>query len=145
MRNQHRCHRPGAAAVELAFLLPFLLFVAVIATDWARLLYHTITIEQAARCGANYAADEVTQPESRFYDPNPAVAVEKVVRAEASNLDQGKLPTPTVVKSTDASGRPVVTVTVKYNFKTLTRFPGVPANEALTRAATMRVYPVAPN
>ncbi|HJZ53870.1 MAG TPA: TadE/TadG family type IV pilus assembly protein [Gemmataceae bacterium] len=145
MPTRTRRPRGGAAAVELAALLPFLLFLAVIATDWARLLNHTITIEQAARCGGVYAADEVTQSESRYYDPDVNKAVEAIVRAEASGLDQSKLPAPTVTKFIGPDGKPMVQVTVQYNFASLTNFPGVPGNQTLTRHVTMRVYPVTPN
>ena len=145
MPRPRTSRRTGAAAVELAALLPFLMFVAVIATDWARLLYHTITIEQAALRGASYAADKTTQFESPYYNAVESAAVEAVVRAEAANLDQSKLPAPTLSNFTGADGRPMVTVTVQYNFSTITNFPGVPQNQTLTRQATMRVFPVAPN
>ena len=144
MRTQHPVGRRGAAAVEFAVLLPFLMFLAVIATDWARLLYHTMTIEQAARCGTLYAADQTTQFESRYYNAVETTAVNNLVRAEASNLDQSKLANPTIDRFTD-NGKPMVTVTVQYQFKTITNFPGVPADQTLTRQVTMRVFPAQPN
>ena len=67
------------------------LVLAVIATDWARLLYYTITVEQAARCGALYAADEASQPESRFYNVNETTAVENIVRAETAGINQSQI------------------------------------------------------
>lgn len=145
MLTRTRQPRAGAAAVELAVVLPFLVFLAVIATDWARLLHHTITIEQATRTGAVYAADETTQRESRYYDPVVATAVKKIVQAEASGLEPSKLKDPTVTKFTGPDGKPRVTVTVQYNFRTLTNLPGVPTNQTLIRSATMRVFPVTPN
>lgn len=145
MRTRRPVGRPGAAAVEFAAVLPFLLFLAVIATDWARLLHHCITIEQAARSGAAYAADKTTQSESRYYSPNESAAVESIVRAEAAGLTQSRLPAPSVSNFTAADGKPMVTVTVQYQFSTITRFPGVPENQTLTRRVTMRVFPVAPN
>jgi Flp pilus assembly protein TadG len=145
MRTQRPSGRRGAAAVEFAAVLPFLLFLAVIATDWARLFYHTITVEQAARCGALYAADMVTQFESRYYNADENVAVNNLVRAEAANLDQSKLANPTITRFSGPDGKPMVTVTVEYQFTTLTRFPGVPQNQTLTRQVTMRTFPVTPN
>ena len=43
--------RRAGAAAEFAVLLPFLIFLAVIGTDWARLFYYTISIESCARTG----------------------------------------------------------------------------------------------
>ena len=80
MRVRKPSRRPGAAAVELAVLLPFLLFVCVIATDWARLLYYTITVEACARNGALYAADPVAAATS------PYSSVTVAAMAEAPNL-----------------------------------------------------------
>src|SRR4051812_27880423 len=64
MRLRTRDTRPGAAAVELAFLLPFLMFLGVVTTDWARIMYYTITLENATRAGALYACDNVAQTRS---------------------------------------------------------------------------------
>ena len=46
--------RHGTAAVELAVLAPFLVFMMVIAVDWARVFYYTVTINDCARNGALY-------------------------------------------------------------------------------------------
>ena len=40
--------RKGAQVVELAFLLPFLAFMFVIAVDWARIFYYSITVTNCA-------------------------------------------------------------------------------------------------
>ena len=129
--------------MELAVLLPFLLFLAVIATDWARMLYYTITIENCARNGALYACDSDTRSKS------PYANVTEAALAEAPNLT----PTPTV-SQTDlldgGDGQKAVVVTVSMTFTSITNFSypklfGVPNSEAISRSVQMRVEPITPN
>ena len=129
--------------MELAVLLPFLLFLAVIAADWARMLYYTITIENCARNGALYACDSDTRSKS------PYANVTEAALAEAPNLT----PTPTV-SQTDlldgGDGQKAVVVTVSMTFTSITNFSypklfGVPNSEAISRSVQMRVEPITPN
>jgi Flp pilus assembly protein TadG len=134
MRQRNRGARPAAAAVEFAVLLPFLLYIAAISTDWARLLYYTLTLDACARNGALYASDVEAAGQS------PYASVEAAALAEAPNLS----PTPTVTSATttDAAGNPAVAVTVTVDFTTLTNFPGVPHSQTLSRSVQMRVAPL---
>lgn len=128
--------RRAGAAVEFAALLPFLIFLAVIGTDWARLFYYTIAIESAARTGALWAADTTSQSES------PYTSVTAAALSACPNLT----PTPTVAEAAETvDGRPGVRVTVNVQFTTLTNLPGVPKTENLTRSVAMRVIPVTPD
>ena len=131
MRIRKPNPRPAAAAVELAVLLPFLMFVGVIATDWARLMYYTITIEACARNGAIYASDQDAAAKS------PYANVTAAALAEAPNLDA--TPTVTSTATTDAVGNPAVVVKVEMPFKTITNFPGVPSSQTLSRSVQMRM------
>jgi Flp pilus assembly protein TadG len=136
LRRRIRDRRHGAAAVEFAVLLPFIIYLAVIGTDWARLFYYTITIEGCARAGALYAADKSRQGETQFTSTTDAAI------KSAPNLT----PTPTVTETTKTvDGRQIVVVTVTMNFKTITNFPGVPSNNTITRIVEMRVFPTAMN
>src|SRR5881396_1398816 len=57
-RNVHkRCgaKRRGAAAAELAVLLPFLAFLFAVTVDFCRLYYQTQTVVGCAEAGACYA------------------------------------------------------------------------------------------
>lgn len=128
--------RRGGAAIEFAVLFPFLMYLAVIGTDWARLFYYSITVEGCARAGAIYAADTAGQPES------PYTSVQDAALKSAPNLN----PTPTVTSSAvTVSGRPGVQVTVSMPFTTMTNFPGVPKSQTITRTVEMRIIPVTPN
>lgn len=57
MRKGKSEPRRGAAAVELAVLLPFLAFLFAIATDFARVFHYSQVIENCALNGAVYGAD----------------------------------------------------------------------------------------
>jgi Flp pilus assembly protein TadG len=135
VRHRHRrpLSRLGAASVELAVLLPFLLYMAVIAVDWARLLYYAISIENCARAGALFACDPITQAQS------PYTSVVQAARAEAPGLDP--VPNVTSVKTIDSTGT-WFTVTASANYKTITNFPGVPQSQPISRAVKMRAAPV---
>ena len=71
-RRARRIERRGAAAVEFAATLPFLLYLCVIGIDWARLMYFTIAVENCARNGAVYECDPVMKPESPYADVTAA-------------------------------------------------------------------------
>src|SRR5947209_20034997 len=49
--------RRGAATVELAFVLPFLTVMFIMAVDYARVFYYAQIVENCARNGAYYASN----------------------------------------------------------------------------------------
>src|SRR5437899_12006503 len=51
--------RPGAAATELAILLPFLALMFVVAVDFCRVFFQAQTVQGCARAGALYASGAV--------------------------------------------------------------------------------------
>jgi Flp pilus assembly protein TadG len=135
MRQRNR-ERRGGAVVEFAIILPFLIYLAVIGTDWARLLYFTITVEECARAGALWQADTSSRGESGY----------TTVTAAALSSAPGLTPTPTVtVSSTTVSGRTIWQVTVSMPFTTITNLPGIPQTQTVTRTVEMREFPTAPN
>lgn len=133
MRTKHR--RRGASAVEAAVLLPLLVYFFVIGVDFARVFYHHLTITNAARNGAYYAAQS---PENAANLTGITAAALK----DSTDLN----PTPTVASQTGAypDGTPWVEVEVSYRFRTVSQFPGVPSDFTITRACQMRVMPKTP-
>jgi Flp pilus assembly protein TadG len=128
--------RKGVAALELAVLLPFLAFLFVIAVDWSRLFYCSLTVENCARNGAMYLSD----PYNTTLSPYPTLTAAAL--ADASNIT----PQPTVSSASGSDGGgSYVDCTVSYTFQTVTNFPGVPSSNPIVR--TVRVYtaPRAPN
>ncbi len=127
--------RRGTAAIELAVLAPFLVFLFVIAVDWARVFYFSVTIDDCARNGAYYLADPTVMGNSPHASSTQAALA-------GTNLS----PAPTVVSAsgTGANGE-WVEVTVSYVFKTVTQFPGVPSSTTLQKTVRMAKASRLPN
>jgi Flp pilus assembly protein TadG len=123
--------------VELAVMLPLLVFLFVVAVDFARIYYFSLTLTNCARAGALYASDPATADESPFDSYQDAAL------ADATNLD----PQPELSQTTgtDASGRTYVEVTAKYTFSTVTVFPGVPSEMSLSRSVRMYQSAITPS
>ena len=129
--------RQGLAVVELAVTLPLLAFLFAITIDFARVYYFSVTLTNCARAGAIYASDPSTADES------PYASIQAAALSDATNLS----PSPSITSSTgtDAAGRPIVSVTAGYTFRSMTRFPGIPAEIALQRTVTMSRNASVPN
>lgn len=135
-----RSARCGAATVELAVLVPLLAYLCVIAVDYARIFYFSQTIASCARNGALWESDSYLRAESRYK------TLEEATLADASNLnDPANKPTVTKTTGTDATGVSYVAVTVKYQFKSITNYPGVPATTQLERTVRMSIAPPNPS
>jgi len=128
--------RRGAAVVELAILLPLLVFLFVIGVDYARLFYYSLTVANCARNGALYGCDPTGATTS------PYSSIEQACLADAGSLS----PAPTVSYNyaSDTSGN-YVEVTVTYEFHTITNYPGVPNTVNIARTVRMRMIPAVPN
>jgi hypothetical protein len=135
-RTTRRAVDRGAAAAELALLLPFLgtMFLATI--DFARLFYHYNIVTNCARNGGVYASDPFEANESPYANSTDAA------QADASNLS----PQPTVSTSSgsDSYGS-YMDVTVSYPFQTLCTYPGLSNPITLSRTVRVRVAPTMPN
>ena len=128
--------RTGIAAVELAVLLPLLAFLFVIAIDFARLFFFSLTVTNCARNGALYGSDPAGATLS------PYKSVTEAALSDAGNLD----PAPTVNSKTVIEvGATYIEVTVAYPFSTITKYPGVPSSLMLTRTVRMRMTQAVPN
>jgi Flp pilus assembly protein TadG len=132
-----RQRRRAAAAVELALVLPLLVFLFVLTVDYARLFYYTQTLDNCARNGALYACDAYAATQSPYASVNDAAL------ADAPDSFRSQL-TVTSSTATTSAGQEVV-VTVGYTFTTMTQYPGVPTQMNLTRTVRMRVVPASPN
>jgi Flp pilus assembly protein TadG len=119
----------GVAVVELAVLLPLLVFIFLVTIDFARVFYFSLSLTNCARAGALYASDPSTADESPFASAQAAAL------ADATNFN----PQPTISTSSgaDSQGRTYVSVTASYTFQTMTGFPGIPSQIPLQRTVTM--------
>ncbi len=121
--------------MELAVLLPLLVFLFLIAIDYARIFYYSLTLDNCARNGALYASNA-------FNYPMPYTSVAQAAIADGTNLNPPLTASDiTVANGTDANGNPCVTVTINYTFQTVTNYPGLPSSVNLVRSVEMRVAP----
>ena len=128
--------RRGAAAVELALLLPLLAFLFVISVDYARIFYCTMIVTNCARSGALYASQNPTTA-------NDATNIVAEAARDAPDLIFSDL---RITSTTDSAANPTwVAVTVTYPFSTITNFPGINRTTQLTRTVRMDVAPWTPN
>ena len=153
MSRKHRARR-AAAAVEFALLAPFLVFLFVIAVDWARVFYYSIAVKNCARNGALYmslqqSAKTTTSPYTDSGIVNLYVNSANPVTAAALADAPDLTPTPTVTSTTGSdSWGAYVEVTVSYPFQTVSGFSvwgfGVPSSTNVTSTVRMYVPPETP-
>lgn len=136
-RRNHQAGRRGAAVVELAILLPLLLFLFVLAIDWARIFYFSLTLQNCARNGALYGSDAVAA------DSSPYKSIQEAALADSKSLPSA--PSVTHASGTDGDGNGYVEVTTSYTFRTFANYPGIPRETVLRRTVRMRTAPVVPN
>jgi hypothetical protein len=144
LRHKDNGSRRATAVTELAILLPFLMFMWIIAIDWGRIFYYTVTLEYAARDGAYYASNY-----PGIYD---YTSVNDAALGESSNIQ----PAPTVTTTYDTTYNGSYTsttapasggyaqVSLAYTFNTVTNFPGVPNTTQINRSVRMAMAPIVP-
>jgi Flp pilus assembly protein TadG len=135
--------RRGAAAVELAVLLPFMMFMFLIATDWSRVFYYSMVLDNCARNGALYGCNAFNNQKWQG-TASQVATVQAAAVAGGTNLNPPVAASNVgVTNSTDADGNSIVIVTVTYTFHTVARYPGIPSQQ-LVKTAQMRIAPSTP-
>jgi hypothetical protein len=147
----------GTQMVELAVLLPFLVLVLLGATDFARASYYAITITNAARSGAQYAAHNAASAintagivaAAELEAQNLPIRVEDgenigsitVTSSIFCKCPGGTAPVSCTVGACGGSAAKELytSVTASRTFATLFDYPGIPSEIDLSRNATMRV------
>jgi Flp pilus assembly protein TadG len=137
----------GQSMVELALLLPILVFGLIGAADLARAFAVQLAIQNGARAGAEaYAiafAPTPYQAAQRAFDEirrTPGIDVND------PSLSVDTPPLPKHTDGTDCMGTPTVaapcfyTVTVQYTFKTLVPWPFIPNTADFNRSTTVRTF-----
>jgi Flp pilus assembly protein TadG len=123
--------------VELAILLPLLVFLFVITVDFARIYYFSLTLQNCARAGAMYASDP------HVADESPFASTQEAALSDATNLSPP--PTITETSGTDAFGREYVAVTAAYTFETFIDFPAIPNEMDIAKTVRMYVSAIKPD
>jgi Flp pilus assembly protein TadG len=128
--------RGAIAAVELALVLPFLMFMFVVAVDFCRVFYFSQVVTTCARNGALYASDPNGPNQSHY------ASLDAAARGDADPSFASQL-TVTSTTGSDLYGA-YTQVTVTFPFKSLTNYPGIPATLTITRTAMVRPAPAIP-
>jgi Flp pilus assembly protein TadG len=146
--------RSGVAAVEFAVVAPFLVFICLIAVDWARVFYYTVVLENCARNGAYYASnyglyDYQNPPDAAIEDTtNLSPAPTITIMYSSSSSGPYNLTTPPI--SYLSGGAPAyVQVTAAWTFTTVANFSffpwfGIPNSTNLQRSVEMEMAPLVP-
>jgi Flp pilus assembly protein TadG len=137
--NRKPTGRGGAAAAELAVLLPLLFFIFLAVVDFARIFYPAMTIQNAARNGALWLSDPVYRQQSGY------ATLLAAVQADTSNLNPPLTSSNVASTSGTDNGRTFHEVTITYEFTTVSNYPWIPKTTTLTRSCRMYEAPVMPN
>jgi Flp pilus assembly protein TadG len=132
-RNGGTAPRRGAAMAEMAILLPFVVFLFLVALDFCRVFYCTQTLQGCAQAGAFYASGHA----KRYPAASRELAAKQAALAEATLLDPPLREQDVAVTFSTTSA----TVTVTYDFRTITGFPGLPRSVRVVKAVEMGLAP----
>jgi Flp pilus assembly protein TadG len=135
----------GQSMVELALLLPILVFGLIGAADLARAFAIQLAVQNGARAGAEaYAINFLATPALAA-----AQAQQEVTRTPGINqldLDITTPPRPQHTDGTLCNATPTVadpcfyTVTVEYDFRTIVPWPFIPNTAHFNRSTTVRTF-----
>jgi Flp pilus assembly protein TadG len=131
--------RRGAAAIEMALTLPVLLLLAFGCVDLGRAASAKIVVCNAARAGAEYGS---TRGMTTFNQATWEQAIRDEVETEMQGIpsfDDAKLSVSIITADGDYD-LDIVSVTVAYNFDTVTGWPGIPASISLNHTVSMQRF-----
>ena len=137
--------RRGAAAVELALLLPVLVFCSMMSVDFARVAYVQVTLQNCARNGALYEFYKA----AGFSLPTAWSSLSAAASADAPSYMAGDASFSVAATSPASSTNNYVTVTVTYAFRpialpSMDGLPSLASPITLSQSATMP-YPASQN
>jgi uncharacterized Zn-finger protein len=134
----------GAAALELAVVLPLLVILAIGVAEFGRVYFTAIRVANAAMAGAHFGAQSSGSGDPDF--------IRQVVRDDANDqtlvVNSNRTcrcpdsETPIACSSTCLGyGHPqlFIDVTASKSFSLLFSYPGLPVTIPVSRTATMRV------
>jgi Flp pilus assembly protein TadG len=135
LRSPKPQRRQGAAIVEMAIVLPFIALMFLVACDFCRVFFCTQTLQGCAQAAvenvSGYArvAPTTTQAQAAF----------QAALAEGASLN----PPLTAANVNVTVVNNVATVTITYDFSTLTGYPGLPNPLTIVRSVSLRMAPQA--
>ena len=137
-----RRRRRGAAAVELAIVLPVLMVIVVGCVDFGRFLYYYIAVTNAAEEGAAFGS--LNPPANYGVSGGTSAgwetAVQNAAVGEAPGLRMNGSSAPISASNVTVVDPPqngVVQVTVSYTFQTILQYPWLPPSFPVSRTVAM--------
>jgi Flp pilus assembly protein TadG len=158
VRANHRLES-GQTLLEVAFLLPLLLLLALGVIDLGRYGYIAILVGNAARAGTAYGSQSLPQSVDTvgirtavgndFQNNGQNASNLTITSAVSCGWDNGGDVTTAACTGNGAANCTtcgqwvvVVSVTASGSFLSLFNYPGIPRPIAMTRTSAMRVRPV---
>jgi len=139
MKVDRRSKRQGAAAAELAVVLPVLLTIALVCVDFGRFAYHYIAVTNASRAGAEYGSTHAFQPSGASAWQSGIQTTARDELTNQTNCTPANLTT-TVTVTNEGNGFRRVRVVASYaSFQTVVSWPGIPDSTTLTATTEMRM------
>lgn len=131
--------RKGAAATELAIMLPVLIVLCLAGIDMGRHAQTAMTLANAARVGTEWGSGRrVTSYTYSSWEADvKAIVLEELANTPDFNASDATI---TVTKTSSTYVTPVIKVEVSYPFKTIVSWPFIPQSLTLTRQVAMCEY-----
>jgi Flp pilus assembly protein TadG len=137
-----RAHEDGQAIVELALLLPILVFGLIGAADVARALAVQLAVENSARAAAEseVMSASPSQSSAQTAVQNELSQTPGVVPASAAVTETLKDGGGATCTTSILSAPCFLTVEVRYTFTTLVHWPGIGNTFTFDRSTRLRRY-----
>lgn len=144
LRLASRCD--GNVAIELGFVIPLLILLAVGMYDFGRLALLQLSLTSAVRAGVQYGTQDVTSAAdtngmitaTRNDAGDPELAVSARQFCTGAGAGAGETACTTTCPSGDFTLM-YVDVAAEDQFAFLFKYPGIPSSKAVTSSARMRV------
>ncbi len=133
----------GQSMVELALLLPLLVFVLIGGADLARAYATQLAVQNAARAGAEAYAITST-PTIGLAQAAAVGEMNRTPTVQATNsnvaVSEGQADGSTCIHPPPPAAPCFVTVTVTYTFQTVTPWPLIPNSAFFNRTTQFRMF-----
>lgn len=147
-KSRRRIWSLGQSAVEFGVAVPILAVLLVIASDFARVFFFTIAVNNAARAGAQYGSQSVIAAADEDGMENAATNDGSNIPGISANASQCTCVAGATVTKCDSSHKCTdyptanfVEVDTSATFKTIVTYPGFPHTFTLNGKAIMQVRP----
>jgi Flp pilus assembly protein TadG len=140
-----RSGESGNSFIELALTISIVLLLTLGTTDFARVFYAAIELNDAARAGAQYGSQSVVTAADSNGMVNAAKANAPNLTGVTGSATQCTCSAASTITAcptsycTNNPNRNFVTVNTQVSFNTIAPYPGIPSSLTLTGKAVMEV------